>query len=136
MDKAEYANLLRNKNPKTSFENEWLKLAGNRTRAKNLIKAYYSEVSTANKLFTNNQPGWTTDRGMIYIIYGPPKIVYRYENSEIWIYGEENNLLSEEFEFQKIHSDISDHIYELKRNINFKISFNRMVKSWIEERGY
>ena len=136
LDKAEYANLLRNKNPKTSFENEWLKLAGNRTRAKNLIKAYYSEVSTANKLFTNNQPGWTTDRGMIYIIYGPPKIVYRYENSEIWIYGEENNLLSEEFEFQKIHSDISDHIYELKRNINFKISFNRMVKSWIEERGY
>ena len=136
LDKFEYANLLRNKNQKQSFENEWLKLAGNRHRARNLIKSYYSEVSNANKLFTNNQPGWTTDRGMIYIVYGPPKIVYRYENSEIWIYGEENNLLSEEFEFNKINSDVSDHIYELKRNINFKISFNRMVNAWIEERGY
>ncbi|MBK22327.1 MAG: hypothetical protein CMP63_08480 [Flavobacteriales bacterium] len=136
LDKSEYANLLRNKNQKKSFENEWLKLAGNRHRARNLIKSYYSEVSKANKLFTNNQPGWSTDRGMIYIIYGPPKIVYRYENSETWIYGEENNLLSEEFEFNKINSNVSDHIYELKRNINFKISFNRMVNAWIEERGY
>ena len=50
--------------------------------------------------------------------------------------SEENNLLSEEFEFNKINSDVSDHIYELKRNINFKISFNRMVNAWIEERGY
>ncbi len=136
LSKSEYADLLRNNNQRMSFENQWLKLAGNRYRARNLIKNYYSEVSNANKLFTNNQPGWSTDQGMIYIIYGPPPIVYRNDNSEIWIYGEENNLFSEEFEFQKINSNVADNIYELKRNINFKISFNKMVNAWIDERGY
>ena len=136
LGKSEYTDLLRHNNQRISFENKWIKLAGNRYRARNLIKNYYSEVSNANKLFTNNQPGWSTDQGMIYIIYGPPQIVYRYDNSEIWIYGEENNLFSEEFEFQKINSNIADNIYELKRNINFKISFNKMVNAWIDERGY
>lgn len=136
LNKAQYVDLLREKNPRKAFENEWLNLAGNRERARNLIKDYYSEVSIANELFTCNQPGWSTDRGMVYIVYGPPKIVYRYENSEIWIYGEENNLLSEQFEFTKINTDIADNVYELKRNINFKLSFNRMVNAWVDERGY
>ena len=136
LEKTNYINLLSDNNPKRSFEKEWISLAGNQERARNLIRNYYSEVSNANKLFSSNQPGWSTDRGMIYIIYGVPKIVYRHQNSEVWIYGEENNLLSEEFEFKKIHSTISDEIYELKRNINFKISFSRMVKAWIDERGY
>lgn len=136
LDKSEYSDLLRNKNKRNSFENEWIRLAGSRERARNLIKDYYSEVAIANKLFTSNQIGWSTDRGMIYIIYGPPKIVYRYNNTEIWIYGEENNLLSERFEFTKIKSDIADNIYELKRSINFKVSYNRMVNAWIDERGY
>lgn len=133
---GKYAEILREKNQKKVFENEWLKLAGNRTRARNLIREFYKEASITNQLFTSNQPGWSTDRGMVYIIFGPPKIVYRYNKSEVWIYGEENNLLSEQFEFRKIDSDFSDNIFELRRNINYKINFNRMVNAWIDERGY
>jgi len=73
---------------------------------------------------------------MIYIIYGSPSVVYRYDNSEVWIYGEENNLLSEVFNFKKISSAISNNIYELERNINYKTSWDRMVTSWKEDRGY
>ena len=129
-------NLLRSTKPKKAFEDKWLKLSGNRERAKNIIKEFYSEVSIANKLFTSNNLGWSTDRGMVFIIYGPPRIVYRYNDSEIWIYGEENNLLSEQFEFLKIRSNLSDNIYKLKRNINYKVNYNRMVNAWINERGY
>lgn len=136
IDKSEYSHLLRNENQRESFENEWLKLAGNRERARNLIKDYYSEAAIANELFTSNQLGWSTDRGMIYIIYGPPKVVYRYDDTEMWIYGEENNLLSEQFEFHKIQSDIADNIYKLKRSINYRVSYTRMVNAWIDERGY
>jgi GWxTD domain-containing protein len=136
LDKAEYANLLRSTKPKKAFEDKWLKLSGNRERAKNIIKEFYSEVSIANKLFTSNNLGWSTDRGMVFIIYGPPRIVYRYNDSEIWIYGEENNLLSEQFEFLKIRSNLSDNIYKLKRNINYKVNYNRMVNAWINDRGY
>ncbi len=136
VDKSTYGEILRENNQKKAFENTWLKLSGNRERARNLIKEYYAEASIANQLFTSNQPGWSTDRGMVYIIFGPPRIVYRYDNSEIWIYGEENNLLSEQFEFRKIYSNYSDNIYELRRNINYKINFNRMVNAWIDDRGY
>lgn len=136
LGKADYGDVLRATNQRKAFENAWLKLSGNRERARNLIKEYYAEASIANKLFTCNQPGWSTDRGMVYIIFGPPRIVYRYDNSEVWIYGEENNLLSEQFHFRKIHSQYSDDIYELKRNINYKINFNRMVNAWIDDRGY
>jgi len=136
LNKSEYADLLKSANPRKAFENAWLELAGNRQRARNIIKAFYTEVSSANQLFTCNEPGWSTDRGMIYIVYGPPRIVYRNNDSEIWIYGEENNLFSEEFQFRKIHSNISDNIYELKRNINYKVNYNRMINAWIDERGY
>ena len=136
LGKSDYGEVLRETNQRKAFENAWLKLSGNRERARNLMKEYYAEASVANKLFTCNQPGWSTDRGMVYIIFGPPIIVYRYDNSEVWIYGEENNLLSEQFEFRKIHSQYSDNIYELKRNINYKINFNRMVNAWIDDRGY
>lgn len=136
IDKNSYANLIRSSTPKEDFENTWVKLAGNRERARNLIKSYYKEVTKANQLFSCHQPGWATDRGMIYIVYGAPRIVYRFDNKEIWIYGEENNLLSEQFEFNKINSPISDNIFELRRNINYKVSWNRMVNSWLEDRGY
>ena len=136
ISKSEYSDVLSAKYPRKVFENKWLELSGNRQRARNIIKEFYSEASKANQLFTCNQPGWSTDRGMIYIIYGPPRIVYRYNDSEIWIYGEENNLFSEQFEFQRIHSNFSDNIYELKRNINYKVNYNRMINAWIDERGY
>ena len=136
LGKPEYAELLRTKTPRKEFEKKWITLAGNRERARKLISEYYKEVSIANQLFTCNQPGWSTDRGMIYILFGPPRIVYRYDNSETWIYGEENNLLSEQFRFNKINTDIADNIFELNRNINYKVSYNRMVNTWIDDKGY
>lgn len=136
LEKSEYAELLRTKTPRKEFEKKWITLAGNRERARKLIAEYYKEVSIANQLFTCNQPGWSTDRGMIYIVFGPPRIVYRYDNSETWIYGEENNLLSEQFQFNKINTDIADNIFELDRNINYKVSYNRMVNTWIDDKGH
>ena len=33
---------------------------------------YYRRIAYANKHWAWNQPGWKTDRGHIYIMYGPP----------------------------------------------------------------
>ncbi|MGO8789863.1 MAG: GWxTD domain-containing protein [Terriglobia bacterium] len=41
--------------------------AGNEFRAE-----YYRRIAYANKHWAWNQPGWKTDRGHIYIMYGPP----------------------------------------------------------------
>ncbi len=57
---------------------------------------YLDRIETANKLFVSDGiPGWLTDRGRIYILFGPPfeRITYAmggaYGNRsrEIWYYG-------------------------------------------------
>jgi GWxTD domain-containing protein len=53
---------------------------------------YYTRVSYANEHFGHYIPGWRTDRGMVYIIYGPPNSVDRHpvdvesKPYEIWEY--------------------------------------------------
>lgn len=61
-----------------------------------LQKEYYRRVMTANRQFSSpgaNRPGWKTDRGYVYIVYGPPTDVDRprpgfgeTERYEIWYY--------------------------------------------------
>ena len=36
---------------------------------------HYRRIAYANEHFDANVPGWKTDRGRIYIIYGPPNSV-------------------------------------------------------------
>ncbi|NIA22828.1 MAG: GWxTD domain-containing protein [Proteobacteria bacterium] len=55
---------------------------------------YFKRVEYANKKFTSYKPGWKTDRGMIYIKYGPPDDIESFpynidsEPYEIWYYSE------------------------------------------------
>lgn len=42
------------------------------TERNELMDEYYSRVAYANLRFESYQSGWETDRGMVYIIYGPP----------------------------------------------------------------
>jgi GWxTD domain-containing protein len=57
---------------------------------------YYSRLETADRLFRNEgKPGWLTDRGRIYILFGPPldRIIDPISRNseercgEIWYYG-------------------------------------------------
>lgn len=62
------------------------------TQKNELMEEYYRRVAYANKRFTRYRPGWKTDMGMIYIIFGPPNTVDRHpfemdsKPYEIWTY--------------------------------------------------
>ncbi len=56
---------------------------------------YYQRVEYANEHFKiSGKPGWATDRGRVYILYGPPSNIERYHSEadvnpyEIWFYEE------------------------------------------------
>ncbi len=58
---------------------------------------YFNRIDTADDLFVSEgRPGWLTDRGRIYILFGPPfeRITYPMGSnpesrcSEIWYYGD------------------------------------------------
>lgn len=53
---------------------------------------FFARVRYANEHFSSLGPGWKTDRGMIYIQYGPPDQIESYPHNvdgppyEVWIY--------------------------------------------------
>ena len=67
---------------------------GDIRRATEIIKKYYLRVINANRYFTDIQPGWQTDRGLIYIVQGQPNYIYRTYNTEVWLYGSRDEMYS------------------------------------------
>ena len=69
------------------------------TRENELMEEYYRRVEVANANFSSYREGWKTDRGMVYIILGPPDDIDRqpFERSrrprEIWYYYKINRAL-------------------------------------------
>ncbi|MFA5782781.1 MAG: GWxTD domain-containing protein [Bacteroidales bacterium] len=128
--KYEYDDLIVMKNKKEAVDKFWAETAGNVDRAKELIKLYYNRVQEANRYFTSYIEGWKTDRGIIYIVYGHPNVVYRGKNMENWVYGEARNMLSITFSFYKIENPFTDNDYSLSRSPAYKDGWYIAVDNW------
>ncbi len=116
--------------PRLAAERFWTKTAGNPDRAQTVFNRYNERVVLANKLFSSHVPGWQTDRGMIYIVMGPPDMVYRSDNGETWYYNETLNNPSAEFRFVNVENIFSDHHLVLERNTASRRSWNLAVDRW------
>ncbi|RCX03712.1 GWxTD domain-containing protein [Schleiferia thermophila] len=134
----EFDNLQANEPDSLKFlaDQFWLLKAGNPEKARNLVKAYYGRVQRANELFTSFKEGWKTDRGMIYIIFGPPNIVYRYNDKELWIYGDDNSTMQYRFNFHVIRLPFSGFYHVLERNDQYRYIWGQAVDAWRNGRIY
>lgn len=128
--KQEYTKIKESENLKKAVDQFWLDVAGNPSRARELVRKYYNRVQDANRYFTSYLEGWKTDRGMIYLVYGPPNIIYKSTGSETWVYGEENNMMSLNFTFYRLANPFSEEDYELSRSPIYKSSWYRAVDTW------
>jgi GWxTD domain-containing protein len=132
--RQEYDKLFASRDKKEAVDSYWLALAGNKERARVLIRNYYSRVQFANRVFTSYLEGWKSDRGMIYIIFGPPASIYRSDESEVWNYNQLFNYNSFSFTFDKLSNPFSDNDYRLRRSAYYEIPWYRAVDSWREGR--
>lgn len=114
----------------------WLSRAGSVERARNLVKAYYGRVQRANELFTSFKEGWKTDRGMIFIVFGPPNVVYRYSDREVWIYGDDSSALQYRFTFSISRLPFSGFYHVLERHDNYRFIWGQAVDAWRSGRIY
>ncbi len=128
--KTEFNDLLLMKNTKSAIDNFWLDKAGNAERAKELIRIFYNRVQDANRFFSSGTEGWKTDRGMIYIIFGQPNSVYRSPYLETWNYGEDRNILSMTFDFNKTLNPFTENDYTLERSPEYKDVWYSAVEAW------
>lgn len=108
--KSEFQKIQTSSNKKKAFDAFWLNLYPIKRNASDAIASYFQRVTQANQMFTNYKPGWKTDRGMIYIVMGPPEVVERYDWREVWKYDE-----TVEFEFRIISNLFAPQQYYLTR---------------------
>jgi len=126
----EFEQLSTYQNPKLAVDSFWLAHAGLESRAKTLISKYYNRVQEANTLFSSYLEGWKTDRGMIYIIFGPPNHVFRATNIENWTYGEVSRPQSLRFSFVRVNNPFTNNDFSLMRNPQYKEFWFNSVEVW------
>ena len=126
----EYERLINAPDPRKAIEEFWLDAAGSKERAREVIRQFYGRIQNANEYFTSYIEGWKTDRGLIHIIYGHPNTIYKTEDSEVWIYGEEHNINSITFNFAKLNNPFTEGDYTLRRSPTYKTSWYRAIDSW------
>jgi GWxTD domain-containing protein len=126
---------------KVALDNFWIGLGGNVEKARELIRIYYTRVLYSNFYFASYKEGWRSERGMIYIIYGPPDKVYKTPDGENWGYRKptiksswggrysvkEDYLF---FNFKKEENLYSDNDFYLSRNETLVTYWDKAIASW------
>jgi len=76
------------------FLEYWRKWAKTEAEAFNLMEEYYRRIYESNQYFSEG--GWKSDRGHVYVLYGPPGEIERHPYDiyskayEVWYYLEDN----------------------------------------------
>lgn len=115
------------------FEELWLSFAGDPVRASALIKKYYGRVEEANRLFTIVREGWSTDRGMLYCVLGPPGEVTNRLDTQTWYYDLSGNAPDNTYVFKRIirsGEGLTVEDYILYRQGGYEQFWERMVAKW------
>jgi GWxTD domain-containing protein len=127
--------------PKAALDEFWIKCGGNVDKARELIRIYYTRVLYSNYYFTSYKEGWRTERGMIYIIYGPPDRVYKTIDGESWGYKKPvirsrwggRFTVSDSylfFTFKKREEIFSDNDFYLSRSETLVTFWDKAIASW------
>ena len=127
--------------PKAALDAFWIKCGGNVDKARELIRIYYTRVLYSNYYFTSYKEGWRSERGMIYIIYGPPDKVYKTSGGESW--GYKKPLIKSRwggrftvtdsylfFNFKKRENNFSDNDFFLSRSETLVTFWDKAIASW------
>lgn len=127
--------------PKVALDDFWIECGGNVEKARELIRIYYTRVLYSNFYFSSYKEGWRTERGMIYIIYGPPDKVYKTAEGESWGYKNPSiksswggrYTVNEDylfFNFKKRDNKYSDNDYFLSRSETLVSNWDKAISSW------
>ena len=115
------------------FEELWLRFGRDPVRASALIKKYYGRVAEANRLFTIEQEGWRTDRGMLYCVLGPPAQMRNDRDTQIWYYDLSGNEGDNTFVFKRVirsGEGLTVEDYFLYRLAVYQRIWDRIVSKW------
>lgn len=128
--REERKNLLEASNRKLALDQFWLKVNNQKDESRKVIKAYFENIEAANHLFAGHKSGWRTDRGMVMAIYGPPELVYRNWDSEVWQYPKSNRAEAPAFYFSRRNLPNGVPVWEMKRYEEYDRIWYGRVELW------
>lgn len=128
--RKEHEALLLAEDKKRALDEYWINLARNPETAKELIRNYFRMVEFSNILFTDFKEGWKTDRGMVYIVMGPPQEVNFYLDREVWSYAGMDASSKIRFTFARAKTILSPHFYTLNRSRAYQPVWFKNISQW------
>jgi len=126
--RQEYDRIEAAKGNKRAFDRVILGITQDTDRARTLMRSYFRRVELANRYFTSYKEGWKTDRGMIYIIFGVPEQVLRFEDREVWSY--DNDRFKLRFNFARSSSLFDPDNYVLIREKKYESAWYEVIDLW------
>jgi GWxTD domain-containing protein len=111
-------------------ERFWARIAGNPDRGAAVMQRFNDRVIKANQYFGSHLPGWQTDMGMIYIVFGPPDMVFIGNDQQNWYYTESLHTPATEFIFILSEHTLSENHFVLQRNQSYRRNWNIAVDRW------
>lgn len=128
--KSEFVKLTSATDKKKAFDEYWLEITKSSERARRIIREYYRRISLANDTFTTYKQGWKTDKGMIFVVFGPPDEVFRNGEREEWVFQRTNQLPRIDFTFVKAKSIFTDDHYVLLRRKSYQQIWYKAIDLW------
>jgi len=98
----------------------WESIGGSTQRAIQLARRYGERVRLATRHFSGVVPGWATDRGMLYIVMGPPDEIFRNDAYETWNYRQQGTTRPVSFNFRRIPAWPEGWDYVAERNPTYR----------------
>ena len=132
----EYTEIKESEFQRDGVEQYWLTVSASPDRARELIRTYYHRVEDANNFFTTHIEGWKTDRGLIYVVFGPPDVIYKNSQGESWIYGNGKTQPQITYNFSLTFNPFSSNDLRLERNPEYKTYWYKAVDTWRQGRVY
>lgn len=133
---TEYKNLRNADQKKRAVDDFWLKRAANMERSRELIRVYYNRVLYSNLYFTEGREGWKSDRGMIFILFGPPDRIRDAGTKERWYYIARRQGKVIEFVFERNDGLYTDQDMVWKKNMETMQYWSAAVSSWRSGKVY
>ena len=126
--KQEFDRLELSHGNKRSFDRVVLSITADTDRARTLMRNYFRRVELANRYFTSYKEGWKTDRGMIYIIFGKPDEVFKFNDREVWNY--DNDQFDIDFTFSKSSTLFDPDNFVLIRDEKYEDTWYEVIDLW------
>lgn len=133
---TEYNNMRKEENAKLAVDDFWLARASSLERSRELIRVYYNRVVYSNLYFTTSREGWKTDRGMIFILFGPPDRIRSGGSEERWYYISNRQGKIIEFVFDRVPGRYSNHDLVWRKNGQSMGFVSAAVSSWRSGKVY